>query len=552
MEQWIYDVHSFGYMTNTKVKLVVVIGVTDAPIKDMEMKNLFRRIHNAYVNLVSNPFFDHEQSAAMFSSSALSRDLPDDVWVLILNTLAASDDILSLSRYECTCKRSLRGATNNIWYTAYRSAFPRLTTSVAYYKADTPKKRAATNWKRKLRAARRLISDWTYRFDGKPRQHMQEINRHLMDIHGGINADDIDYTGEFAVDYAFELGGARRPYMMHVSDAMIYEVDGEDVVMRRYFNCLLLEYPSGTLVNSRIFRSIESPPVVHMLDFTRKVFTVVIERDGVHRAEAYKLFEPNEGPLFSVTVTGSVRVIPHPIIKMRTPDDVPSDYLILGFIHDGDAFVTHHHVTAGVIDRKVVGRQVEWISECDPYAPNLLMTGHSRPRSGITIWDHVKGSALMSFHDPSESVLGAPVHSIWGAAFVDEADGWEDQEWQRPQALMLASCGNHPESYKFVVWNLEGALRLVGPQAVGTVMDEGTCPKLSMKLIETTFTVARYDDSPTSFYVVIPLLYVLTSSGTLRVHNLDTGALLKEIVGLDNGLGLNRGPDGEMVVSGSD
>ncbi|KAI8833705.1 Longin-like domain-containing protein [Chytridium lagenaria] len=47
------DIAVFGYMTNTKIKFIVV---------DMEMKNLFRRIHGAYVNLVSNPFWDPDST----------------------------------------------------------------------------------------------------------------------------------------------------------------------------------------------------------------------------------------------------------------------------------------------------------------------------------------------------------------------------------------------------------------------------------------------------------------------------------------------------------
>ncbi|KAJ3020837.1 hypothetical protein HKX48_000137 [Thoreauomyces humboldtii] len=49
----------FGYITNTRVKFIIVTSlVSDVSIKDQDMKNMFRRIHNAYVTLVSCPFHD--------------------------------------------------------------------------------------------------------------------------------------------------------------------------------------------------------------------------------------------------------------------------------------------------------------------------------------------------------------------------------------------------------------------------------------------------------------------------------------------------------------
>ncbi|KAJ3149480.1 Trafficking protein particle complex subunit 2-like protein [Geranomyces variabilis] len=57
----------FGYITNTRVKFIVVTSLTDAAIKDQEMKALFRKIHNAYVALVSNPFWDPDAQRAISS-----------------------------------------------------------------------------------------------------------------------------------------------------------------------------------------------------------------------------------------------------------------------------------------------------------------------------------------------------------------------------------------------------------------------------------------------------------------------------------------------------
>ncbi|KAA8546119.1 hypothetical protein F0562_020430 [Nyssa sinensis] len=44
----------YGYLTNTKVKFILV--TTDLDVRDADMRNFFRRFHSAYVDAVSNPF----------------------------------------------------------------------------------------------------------------------------------------------------------------------------------------------------------------------------------------------------------------------------------------------------------------------------------------------------------------------------------------------------------------------------------------------------------------------------------------------------------------
>ncbi|XP_041014492.1 trafficking protein particle complex subunit 2-like protein isoform X2 [Juglans microcarpa x Juglans regia] len=44
----------YGYLTNTKVKFIVV--TTDLDVRDADVRNFFRRFHAAYVDAVSNPF----------------------------------------------------------------------------------------------------------------------------------------------------------------------------------------------------------------------------------------------------------------------------------------------------------------------------------------------------------------------------------------------------------------------------------------------------------------------------------------------------------------
>ena len=45
----------YGYLTNTRLKLVAVLDDADE-VKDAEMKALFRRVHSLYADTVSNPF----------------------------------------------------------------------------------------------------------------------------------------------------------------------------------------------------------------------------------------------------------------------------------------------------------------------------------------------------------------------------------------------------------------------------------------------------------------------------------------------------------------
>ncbi|KAG0340134.1 hypothetical protein BG004_006542 [Podila humilis] len=68
------DLSVYGYMTNTKVKFITVLTVPDVIIKDLDMKNVFRRIHAAYVNHTSNPFYDID-SQKMIKSKKFEQEI---------------------------------------------------------------------------------------------------------------------------------------------------------------------------------------------------------------------------------------------------------------------------------------------------------------------------------------------------------------------------------------------------------------------------------------------------------------------------------------------
>ena len=54
----------FGYVTNTKIKLVIVVDNTNTTLRDNEIRQMFRRLHTAYTNVIANPFFTPGESIA--------------------------------------------------------------------------------------------------------------------------------------------------------------------------------------------------------------------------------------------------------------------------------------------------------------------------------------------------------------------------------------------------------------------------------------------------------------------------------------------------------
>ncbi|KAI9289489.1 Sedlin, N-terminal conserved region-domain-containing protein [Umbelopsis sp. AD052] len=55
------DLAVYGFMTNTRVKIILVIAVTDNVIKDADIKAIFTKVHSAYVSHVCNPFHNLDQ-----------------------------------------------------------------------------------------------------------------------------------------------------------------------------------------------------------------------------------------------------------------------------------------------------------------------------------------------------------------------------------------------------------------------------------------------------------------------------------------------------------
>ncbi|GAA5820057.1 hypothetical protein JCM11251_005465 [Rhodosporidiobolus azoricus] len=54
------DYAVYGYQTNTRVKFVLALALADAVIRDVDVKTIFRAIHNSYISYISNPFSNAE------------------------------------------------------------------------------------------------------------------------------------------------------------------------------------------------------------------------------------------------------------------------------------------------------------------------------------------------------------------------------------------------------------------------------------------------------------------------------------------------------------
>uniref|UniRef100_A0A8C3WDS8 Trafficking protein particle complex subunit 2L n=1 Tax=Catagonus wagneri TaxID=51154 RepID=A0A8C3WDS8_9CETA len=60
----------YGYVTNSKVKFVMVVDSSNAALRDNEIRSMFRKLHNSYTDVMCNPFYtpgDRIQSRAFDS-----------------------------------------------------------------------------------------------------------------------------------------------------------------------------------------------------------------------------------------------------------------------------------------------------------------------------------------------------------------------------------------------------------------------------------------------------------------------------------------------------
>ncbi|KAJ1926298.1 hypothetical protein IWQ60_003918 [Tieghemiomyces parasiticus] len=65
--QTVGDLAVYGYVTNTRIKVVVVITIPETIVKDIEMRGILREIHAAYIALASNPFYEIDNTKPLAS-----------------------------------------------------------------------------------------------------------------------------------------------------------------------------------------------------------------------------------------------------------------------------------------------------------------------------------------------------------------------------------------------------------------------------------------------------------------------------------------------------
>ncbi|KAG5678372.1 hypothetical protein PVAND_008054 [Polypedilum vanderplanki] len=46
----------YGYMTNTKIKFILIVDSLNSALRENEVRNIFRSLHVEYTNYISNPF----------------------------------------------------------------------------------------------------------------------------------------------------------------------------------------------------------------------------------------------------------------------------------------------------------------------------------------------------------------------------------------------------------------------------------------------------------------------------------------------------------------
>jgi len=51
------DYKVYGYVTNTKIKFVIIVESINTTLRDNDIRMMFRKMHSLYVSMLSNPFY---------------------------------------------------------------------------------------------------------------------------------------------------------------------------------------------------------------------------------------------------------------------------------------------------------------------------------------------------------------------------------------------------------------------------------------------------------------------------------------------------------------
>ncbi|XP_032320498.1 trafficking protein particle complex subunit 2-like protein isoform X1 [Camelus ferus] len=70
------DYKVYGYVTNSKVKFVMVVDSSNTALRDNEIRSMFRKLHNSYTDVMCNPFYnpgDRIQSRTLVVLGTMTR-----------------------------------------------------------------------------------------------------------------------------------------------------------------------------------------------------------------------------------------------------------------------------------------------------------------------------------------------------------------------------------------------------------------------------------------------------------------------------------------------
>ncbi|XP_076321414.1 trafficking protein particle complex subunit 2-like protein isoform X4 [Tachypleus tridentatus] len=51
------DYKVYGYVTNTRIKFIIIVESSYTTLRDNDIRQMFRKLHNAYSDVVCNPFY---------------------------------------------------------------------------------------------------------------------------------------------------------------------------------------------------------------------------------------------------------------------------------------------------------------------------------------------------------------------------------------------------------------------------------------------------------------------------------------------------------------
>ncbi|KAF9451697.1 Sedlin, partial [Macrolepiota fuliginosa MF-IS2] len=74
------DVAVYGYITPLKVKIVLALALTDSVVKDLDIVAIFKAMHMAYFNAISNPFLMLESTTESTGDTSPHLLVGSDKW----------------------------------------------------------------------------------------------------------------------------------------------------------------------------------------------------------------------------------------------------------------------------------------------------------------------------------------------------------------------------------------------------------------------------------------------------------------------------------------